>query len=313
MSKQVAGNDEELAFYRMQSEITRPGKYESRFGDLPTDISDLCLVIQNLLLHQFWIQDEKNYGITVESLKARGRNLNHEINIRTVEEKLDFLMKLEDRPLSGTRKADRRVLGNCRDYSVLLVSMLRYQGIPARVRSGVARYFHPQEEKILDDHFICEFWDESGERWQRADAQIDNVQQRVLQLHVDSTDLPPGHFLDGGESYYELMSGRVKPENVGIFEFRGWPYVHYKLISDLANVNRMEVLAWEGWGICDRIDKKTLSQEDHILLEKTAKILSTLSTDRGMFKKARHLFEKHPYLKVPKGYYPHYHELPFLN
>lgn len=312
ITKQILRHDKELDFNRQQSEISSPGKYESLFGDLPTNISDLCGVVQNLLVHQFWIQDGQNYGITAESLKGSGRNLNSEINLRSVEEKLNFLIELEDQSLTTAREVDKRVVGNCRDYSVLLVSMLRYQGIPARVRSGVARYFYPIEEEVLEDHFICEFWNEVEDRWQRVDAQIDEVQRRVLQLTIDTTDLPPNQFFDAGESYYELKSGKVKSEKIGIFEFRGWPYVHYKLVSDLACINSVEVSPWEGWGICERIGNDRLSEEDSTLLEEIAKLLAALSTNSDRFWEAKELFRKHPDLKMPTDYKPHYHELPFL-
>ena len=312
MTKQIMRHERELDFYRQQSTISSPGKYEYLFGNLPANIGDLCRVVQNLLVHQFWIQDGRNYGVTPESLKGSGRNLNGEMNLRSVEERLGFLMELEDRSLTSTRDVDKRVLGNCRDYSVLLVSMLRHQGIPARVRSGVARYFYPEEDGILEDHFICEFWNEKEYRWQRVDAQIDEVQRKVLRLTIDMTDLPPNRFLDAGESYHELKSGRAKPEKTGIFEFRGWPYVYYKLVSDLACVNSVEVLAWEVWGICERIGTDRFSEEDGTLLEGIADLLASLRTRSDRFREVRGLFRKHPDLKMPAVYKPHYRELPFL-
>jgi hypothetical protein len=158
MTGQMKRQDEELDFYRQQSEISSPGKHESLFRDLPANIGDLCGVVQNLLVHAFWILDERNYGITAESLKRRGRAPNKEINLRSIEEKLGLLIELQEQSLTTARDVGRRVVGNCRDYALLLVSMLRHQGIPARVRSGVARYFYPEEERVLEDHFICEYW-----------------------------------------------------------------------------------------------------------------------------------------------------------
>jgi hypothetical protein len=312
MTDQNIQRDNELDFYRQQSEISSPGKYEPLFENLPTDIDDLCKVIQNLLLHQFWIQEEQNYGISAKSLMESGRNLNDEINLRSVEEILEFLIKMEDQALTTAREANKRVVGNCRDYSLLLVSMLRQQGIPARVRSGVGRYFYPPEEEMLEDHFICEFWNEGEDRWQRTDPQIDDVQRKVLQITMDMTDLPPNQFLDAGESYIKLKSEKVKPEKIGIFEFRGWPYVHYKLVSDLACVNRVEILAWEGWGICERISDNKLSEDDEALLEKMAGILTALCTHPDRFREVRELYSTNTELKIPTDYEPIYFELPFF-
>ncbi|MGD8813385.1 MAG: transglutaminase-like domain-containing protein [Anaerolineales bacterium] len=312
MTNAMARHDDVMNFYRQQSEISSPGKFASLFGNLPNNVRDLCEVVQNILAHQFWIQDERNYDITVESLKASGRNLNDEVNLRSVEEILEFLIELDDKDLTTTREASRRVVGNCRDYALMLVSMLRHQGIPARVRSGVARYFYPVEEGMLEDHFICEYWDEAEGRWQRTDPQIDDVQRKALSFTMDATNLPPNQFLDAGESYDELKTGKVAPEKIGIFDFRGWPYVHYKLVSDLACVNRVEILAWEGWGVCDRIMEDRLSVEDRTLLAKIAKLLTGLQTTPDPLQEAGALFRTHPDLKLPADYEPYYHELPFL-
>lgn len=308
MSKPNARED--LSFYQEQSEISSPGRYESLFAGLPTGIHELARVVQGLLLHQFWILDEKNYGITAETLKASGRNLNDEINLRSVEEILDLAVQWDDRPLTAPRVLEKRVVGNCRDYSVLLVSLLRHQGVPARVRSGVARYLLPQEGH-LEDHFICEYWNTGEQRWQRADGQIDAVQRKALGISMDMTDLPPNQFLDGAESYAELTEGRVAPDKTGIFDSKGEVYVHYKLISDLACVNSVEVLPWEGWGICEELG--ALSEEDLELLEEIAGILAEMRAGTSGWREARKLFETHPKLKIPEGYRPHYFELPAFN
>jgi hypothetical protein len=312
MAKPIKPREAELDFYRRQSEISSPGRYEPLFGNLPAGIQDLSKAVQNLLLHQFWIRDEGAYGVSAKSLMASGRNLNDEINLRSVEEILGYLIGMDDRPLTAVREAEKRVVGNCRDYSLLLVSMLRHRGIPARVRSGVAGYFYPKEQGMLEDHFICEFWNAAQARWQRADAQVDDVQREVLRTTLDMTDLPPGQFLDAGESYAELKSENVQPEKIGIFEFRGWPYVRYKLVGDLACVNSVEVLAWERWGICGRIADSQLSQADDNLLETIAENLAALGSRPERFREARELYAANPDLKIPADYDPFYFELPFF-
>jgi hypothetical protein len=299
----------ELSFYQQQSEIISPSKYSTLFRDLPTDISELCGIVQNLLLHQFWILDKGNYGITVSELKEAGRDLNREINLRTVEEILDLAIQWDDRPLTRVRELETRVVGNCRDYSVLLVSMLRSHGVPARVRSGVARYFFPTEGH-LEDHFICEFWNHTEGRWQQADAQIDSVQRKALCIAMNMADIPPDQFLNAGDAYAELKTGRVEPDKIGIFEYKGESYVLGKLISDLACVNSVEVLPWEGWGISVAIYAHTLSKENHALLKEIADALRGLTTDPGSYVRARGLFKTHPDLEMPTDYAPYFFELP---
>jgi hypothetical protein len=129
---------------------------------------------------------------------------------------------------------------------------------------------------------------------------------------MDMTDLPQDQFLDAGESYDELASGRVKPEKIGIFDTRGWRYVHYKLVSDLACVNSVEVLPWEAWSICERIVTDTLSEEDGALLQEIARLLAELRAHPDRFGEAREFFTTHPDLKMPANYEPYYSELPIF-
>lgn len=299
----------ELDFYRQQSEISSPGRYVSIFDDLPTDIGELCQVVQNIFLHQFWILDERNYGIGASALKSAGRDLNAEINQRRVEESLDFLSKMDAAPLSVPRDAALKVVGNCRHYALMLVAMLRHQGIPARMRSGVARYFMPAEG-MLEDHFITEFWNKDEGRWQRVDPQLDALQRRVLGIRFDPTDMPPGQFLDAGESYVELKSGRTTEEKIGIFDFRGWKYVWYKIFSDLACVNNVEALPWEEWGICARIGNESFSQQDAELLAQIADLLAEMNSVPENFSRLVQIYENNPDLKIPAIYQPYFFELP---
>jgi hypothetical protein len=303
-------SDSVLSYYCQQSPISSPGKFEHLYQDLPDAIGDLCQLLQKLILHQFWIQDKNNYGITSGELRKAGRDLNQEINLRSVEDILGFLSTLEDLPLTVERSPETRVVGNCRDFSTLLVSILRYKGIPARVRSGVARYFF--KNGFLEDHFICEFWNEAENRWQLTDPQIDQVQKDFLKIDLDMTDLPPDQFLNAGESYFELQSGKVAPNKIGVMDFLGWKYVHYKLISDLASINKMEVLPWEGWGICKTIHKEQLTDADNILLEDIARILTEL-TNQDHFNQAREIFESHPALALPEDYQAYFMKLPIFN
>lgn len=298
-----------LDFYRKQSDISSPGKYAYLLDALPTDIHELSRIIPGFLIHQFWILRESNYGVGVDTFKAAGRNLNAEINLRSVEEMLAAVLKLDSSPLTSVREPKQRLVGNCRDYSLLMVSMLRHQGIPARVRSGVGRYFYKNEVR-LEDHFICEWWNESEQRWQRTDPQIDDLQRKVLGMEFDPVDLPPGQFLDSVESYFELKEGRVAADKIGIFDFSGWKYVRYKLISDLAGVNGVEVLAWESWGVCNRFVGDAISEEDQALVDQVIECLSNLDRDSEHFKRARDLWDTHPQLQFPPNYNPQYWELP---
>lgn len=70
---------------------------------------------------------------------------------------------------------------------------------------------------------------------------------------------------------------------------------------DLASINKVEVLAWEGWGSCAKAKDK-LNEQDINLFKKLADLLRR--NDIESFEKCRKMFETHPSLKIPKNYKP---------
>ncbi|MFX0113501.1 MAG: transglutaminase-like domain-containing protein, partial [Candidatus Hodarchaeota archaeon] len=246
-------------YYRTHSMLSDPGKYSHLYEDIPTSIPKMCAIAQNAIIHLFWAD---SYGITLKDIEEKGRNPNKELNKRMIEEKLDSLLSILDKPLTEKREPINRVVGNCRDYSLLLVSILRHKGIPARVRSGVARYFFPPPTDFHEDHFVCEYWNATENHWQLVDPQIDSIQRQSINSKVNPHDISTDQFLDAGKAWLKLRTGKVKPRKIGVAgtEWYGEGYLRSKLIQDLACVNKIEVLAWEGWGLC-RSKRELKNQE----------------------------------------------------
>lgn len=64
--------------------------------------------------------------------------------------------------IANNKDYNDRVIISCRGFTLLLVSVLRYKGIPARARAGFAPYI--LNNGINIDHWICEYWDDSKEQ-----------------------------------------------------------------------------------------------------------------------------------------------------
>ena len=237
-----------LDYYRVQSDLSNPGKYVCLYDNLPDDIPSIVKVVQNTIIHFFWTTTDKTYGISLKDIEATGRDPNKEHNQRRIEEKLSTLISIKDAPLTEPREPIERVVGNCRDFALLLTSILRHKGIPARERSGVARYFYPPPKDFHEDHFITEYWNKQENRWIMVDPQIDEIQRDVIKLTMDTYDIPYDQFLGAGRSWLKLREGKIKPEQIGVGQYTGEPYTRYKLIQDLASLNKIEVMAWESWG-----------------------------------------------------------------
>jgi len=298
MSQRIETHDGLLRFYRTQSEITDPGPHVGAYDGLPEGIPALCRTIQQNVIHMWWI-GEQTYGFTKEALESDGRDIIDEISLRTVADMLGRILRMDPRPLTETRDPLKRLVGNCRDYSVFLVSILRRRGIPARARTGAARYFFPDGSR-LEDHWICEFWNEADGRWHQTDAQIDDVMRVAMGLALDPADLPAGQFLTGWECYSELASGRVKPEGIGFPpDFCGMGYVLSKMLADLASVTGSEILPWAGWGIGG--PGGGTQSGDRELTERMVELLKGID-ESTVLQEARDLMATHERLKRPEGY-----------
>jgi hypothetical protein len=72
------------------------------------------------------------------------------VQLRPVAQKLARIVDLDPRPLTEARPPGKRLVGNCRDFSVMLTAILRRQGVPARARCGFGRYFIPSGQADPD-------------------------------------------------------------------------------------------------------------------------------------------------------------------
>lgn len=217
-----------------------------------------------------------------------------EMRIRHVAVKLQLLGKLQNSPLSVHRERNKRILGSCRDYAVLMCATLRQKTIPARVRYGFATYFGAD---FYTDHVICEYWSKRRGRWIRADPQVDDNHRNFYGIDFDTSDLPPGCFLAAGELWSRFRDGKVDPNRVGLdsrLNARGMEFLSSSLVRDLAGLNKTEVLCIDAWGLAD---KRNLSESDLDLLDDLAE--NTVES-RFRLARIRAYFLHDPRLRVSK-------------
>ena len=143
-----------LEYHTRQSVITDTGKYASLFDDLPHGIQSLVKIVQGLFVSLPW---EDAYNLAIP------RERHREIHLRTVPEMLKRILELDPLSLIVKRLPEKRKVSLCRDFAVLLVSMLRHQNIPARVRVGFAGYYRAETPRYWD-HRIAEYWNEELSR-----------------------------------------------------------------------------------------------------------------------------------------------------
>jgi hypothetical protein len=220
-------------YYIAHSPTSDPGPYSYLLADLPTDLASIAQITQGLVYHYFADQYQYGWQPPPERLP--------EINTRTVAKLLAALLAKDERPLTVARPYENRLVGCCRDFALLACAILRQQGQPARLRYGFANYFVPD---YWVDHVVVELW--NGERWQRFDPQI----ARKRDWGFDTLNMPAEVFATGGRAWLLCRNEGADPERFGLgpdeTQVRGWWFVRERLQLDVAALNKIELLCWDG-------------------------------------------------------------------
>jgi hypothetical protein len=231
--------------------MTAAGRHRAALAALPDDPGELLRIIQHLVIYDVVARDF--YGYEVPSDRTG------ELHIRRFETLIDRVFELDRRPLADARPPEKRVVGRCHHFVLLLVGMLRAKGKPARARCGFGSYFNPG---FFEDHWVCEYWNADRGLWMLADPQFDPVWCSKLKIDHDVLDVPRDRFLIAGDAWLRCRAGGADPATFGIeFEkLRGLWYVAGNVIRDVAALNKFELLPWDVWGVMPRPDER-LSRE----------------------------------------------------
>lgn len=275
-------NNSSLDYFASSGLMTDPRAYAYLFDELPADIAALCRIVQGVMVHIFWAE---RYGLKLSGTRSE------EVQIRTVARKLKRMMELDSRPLNLSRPLDKKLVGNCRDFTLLLTAMLQHQGMPARARCGFGAYFMPG---TYEDHWVCEYWDAAENRWRLVDAQLDEFQQQALRIRFNPLDVPRTEFITGGTAWQMCRSRQADPKKFGIFKMRGMWFIRGDFIRDVAALNKMELLPWDGWGLIEK-DFKRLTVDEYTFLDRVADLTAG---DVPEFGAVRELYESDARLHV---------------
>jgi len=227
---------DEFSHYTKQSKYSDPGKYAYLFDSFTSDISQICNIVHNLVVHQDSTEDL--YGFKVPTEKS-GQS-----NTRFIEKVLEIIIENKNIPLKSPRKPEDRFIGSCRDFALLTCAILRHKDIPARVRCGFAAYFH---QDWYADHWVCEYYDSQNEEWKLVDAELGEEEKQKYQIEFDPLNIPRELFLVGGKAWQMARKGELDPERTGVKEIgvKGFWFIKADVIRDLAALNKVELLPWD--------------------------------------------------------------------
>lgn len=278
----------DVDWYSSQSPITDPGGHAALLEDVPSGVDELRRTAHGLVIH-YRVDQPLEQGIPAGRLR--------EIDSRYAETMLFRLAELQGGSLRLPRDLERRLVGCCRDFTVLFLMMARHRGIPCRARVGFARYFVP---KLGLDHEVAEVWDSSERRWRLIDAELsDEHVDPTDGAVIDPLDVPRDRFLVAGQAFGLCRTGEADPQTfmvdpgLDLETTRGWPYLQHNLVHDLAALTKIELLLWDAWGLADQ----PASARDLDLLDRLAKLTSSPDPALG---ELRELAAADPRLPVPR-------------
>jgi len=247
---------DQLGFYRRQGRMSDPGRHAAALDALPRDLAGVAGAAQGLILHEHWA------GAYGQTPSATRRN---EVHLRALPAMLDQLLTHDPRPLTEAREPEDRLIGNCRDFTLLTIAALRAHGAPARARCGFASYF---ERGKFVDHWVAEYWRDDDGRWAMVDAQIDALQAGRIKPDFDLLDVPASRFLTAGTAWRACRAGEANADDFGIMDMHGLWFIAGNLVRDAAAVAGVEMLPWDSWGAMpgpvEAMDEATLEWFDHL-------------------------------------------------
>lgn len=270
----------------MHTPFSNPGRDTARLAQVSADLEGLSAVSRNLVVHYL------SYGRNITEETAA------DINSRWVT---DILAKDRSRhrrkPYAAPRKANEAVRGCCRDHCLLAVSILRSNGVPARIRYGYADYL---VRGFSVDHTIVEVWNEDERRWIRFDPEVP-APTKVLAEPFDQMAGPHAPFKTAAEVWQGWRGRTLNPNDYGVRPGgpeRGPWMIQTAVIRDAAFRAQAEPLLWDTWGAMSEADGPT--DEQIALADRVAAM--TVAADGGDVAKEAQLIkmlERDPRVALP--------------
>ncbi|HET9170331.1 MAG TPA: transglutaminase-like domain-containing protein [Actinospica sp.] len=273
----------ETEYYTRQSVFSDPGELARRYEPLPAEPRALAHIVRGLMIHRL---EGELLGFAIPDDRMRD-----DAETRYIDEILKLIVLRSDKPLAEPREPADRFVGICRDFSLLLCSLLRAKRIPARIRSGFADYFG--DGTFHHDHVVTEYWDDER-GWLLADAEVTAVHT----VDFDPLDVPRDRFLVAGKAWQRIRAGEADPKTFGLQLPDGgllgeW-FVAGNIRLDLAAVNKVETLLWDIWGLGAGADGD-MTDEIYDLYDLAARV----AEDEIVFDAARTLFTENAGLRTP--------------
>jgi len=270
-----------LYFYRQYSSFTDPGEYAYLYETLPDSLPELCSLIKSQFIHPYGELNKYREQIP----KERWNEMYSYPSVRSI---LEGLLSYDSSGIVNDRKPEDRLVLICRHNSILLVSILKSRGIPARVRYGHASYLIPD---FHTSHAICEVWNGNEKRWMLVDPSMD-----MVDFSRDKFDL-------SNDAWNQLQKGEIDPKLYGIpGRYSGMGSILAKLCADLASVLGTEYTITHYPPIFETVLEKRgpLPDEDIEMLNRISELMKSLDADN--ISKLQEIYNSTPEIQITKSF-----------
>lgn len=284
IASQIKNEADLLNFYRQYSEYTDPGEYAYLYENLPDSLLELCRLIRSQYINYGWELDMYREQIPKE-------RWNESAKYPTVKSALAGLLSYDSRGLVKDRRPENRLMLICRDNALLLASILRYRGIPARVRYGFAPYLIPG---FHANHVICEVWNEKENRWMLVDPSADRI------------DFAREEFDFSNDVWLKMQHKEINPELYGMpgqYKYNGSPLMTTVVCYDLASILGAEYPVGQYSPILDYVfQNNQFTAEQVEVLNRISELMKSMVADN--ISKLQKIYDNTPQIQFTKKFEP---------
>ena len=270
-----------LKFYRQYSSFTDPGELAYMYEGLPDSLPALCRLIRSQTIHPYAELPKYREQIPKER-SSEG------LKYQSVKSILEGLLSYDSAGLVQERKPQDRLIIGCWHNSVLLASILKHHGIPARVRSGHATYIIPD---FHTSHTICEVWNKNDKRWMLVDPSMLMV------------DFSREKFDFSNDLWLKMQNKEIDPNQYGFpGKYTGLVSIVGKVCTDLASILGTEYTIYQYAPILDyaRENDNQLTVEHIEILNQVCELMKTL--DAKNLSKLQDIYNNTAEIQITKSF-----------
>jgi hypothetical protein len=272
-----------LDFYRQYSSFTDPGEYKYLYKNLPDSLPELCSLIRSQFIHPFAELPRYREQIPKE-------RWNEALNYPTVKSVLKGLLSYDSSGLVKDRKLEDKLVLGCRHNAILLASILKYRGIPARVRCGHVTYLRPGFHL---SHTICEVWNKNEKRWMLVDPSTNMI------------DLSREKFEFSNELWLKMQKKEIDPNRYGVpGRYTGFVSILGKISPDLASILGTEYPIHQYAPILDYAfeNDNQLTAEHLKTLNRICELMKSIDAEN--LSKLKEIYNNTPEIQITKSFEP---------